>query len=164
MPMHGDRPTGPGRAARMAALTPPAALLVAWAATGGPMAERGFLDKMIAKRTARNPAFPQMLDAARRRQELLRTLAERREEQNQTQTAVAAAMATSQSFVAHLERTAADARSRPSSDMPGVSGAWCSTTSFPWTRAPTSRPSSFMRAHRFQRASDLRFGPGPRGG
>jgi hypothetical protein len=27
MPMHGDRPTGPSRAARMAALTPPAALL-----------------------------------------------------------------------------------------------------------------------------------------
>jgi hypothetical protein len=46
---------------------------------------------------------------------------------------------------------------------PGVSGAWCSITSFPWTTAPTSRPSSFMRAHRFQTASDLRFGPGPRG-
>jgi len=28
------------------------------------MAERGFLDKMVTKRTARNPAFPQMLDAA----------------------------------------------------------------------------------------------------
>jgi hypothetical protein len=53
--------------------------------------------------------------------------------------------------------------SRQWSDMPGVSGAWCSITSFPWTRAPTSRPSSFMRSHRFQRASDLRFGPGPRG-
>jgi predicted transcriptional regulator len=74
------------------------------------MAERDFLDEMVAKRTARNPAFPQMLDAARRRRELLRTLAERREEQNQTQTAVAAAMATSQSFVARLESTAADAK------------------------------------------------------
>ena len=41
--------------------------------------------------------------------------------------------------------------------------SWCSITSFPWTRAPTSRPSSVMRAHRFQRASDLRFGPGPGG-
>jgi transcriptional regulator with XRE-family HTH domain len=51
-----------------------------------------------------------VLDAARRRRELLRTLAERREQQNQTQTAVAAAMATSQSFVARLESTAADAR------------------------------------------------------
>lgn len=74
------------------------------------MAERDFLDKMIARRTARNPEFPQMLDAARRRRELLRTLAERREEQNKTQTAVAAAMATSQSFVARLESTAADAK------------------------------------------------------
>jgi hypothetical protein len=36
----------------------------AWAATGGPMAERDFLNKMVTKRTARNPAFPQMLDAA----------------------------------------------------------------------------------------------------
>jgi predicted transcriptional regulator len=51
-----------------------------------------------------------MLNAGRRRRELLRTLAERREEQNQTQTAVAAAMATSQSFVARLESTAADAK------------------------------------------------------
>lgn len=74
------------------------------------MAERDFLDKMIAKRTARNSAFPQMVDAARRRRELLRTLAERREEQNRTQTAVAAAMETSQSFVARLESTAADAK------------------------------------------------------
>jgi transcriptional regulator with XRE-family HTH domain len=65
---------------------------------------------MIAKRTARNPEFPELLDAARRRRELLRTLAERREEQKQTQTAVAAAMETSQSFVARLETTAADAK------------------------------------------------------
>jgi hypothetical protein len=72
------------------------------------MAERDFLDNMVTKHTGRNPAFPQMLDAARRRRELLRTLAERREQQNQTQTAVAAAMATSQSFVARLS-TAADA-------------------------------------------------------
>src|SRR5512143_1691013 len=74
------------------------------------MAERDFLDKMIAKRTARNAEFPQLLDAARRRRELLRALAERREQQQQTQTAVAAAMATSQSFVARLESSAADAK------------------------------------------------------
>jgi transcriptional regulator with XRE-family HTH domain len=41
---------------------------------------------------------------------LLRTLEECREQQNQTQTAVAAALATSPSFVARLESTAADAR------------------------------------------------------
>jgi predicted transcriptional regulator len=74
------------------------------------MAERDFLDEMIAKRTARNPEFPRLLDAARRRRELLRTLAERREEQHKTQTAVAAAMETSQSFVARLESVAADAK------------------------------------------------------
>lgn len=74
------------------------------------MAERDFLDNMIAKRTARNPDFPHLLDAARRRRELLRALAERREEQNKTQTAVAAAMETSQSSVARLESTASDAK------------------------------------------------------
>lgn len=74
------------------------------------MAERDFLDKMVAKRTARNPDFPHLLDAARRRRDLLRTLAERREQQNKTQTAVAAAMETSQSFVARLENVAGDAK------------------------------------------------------
>jgi predicted transcriptional regulator len=74
------------------------------------MAERDFLDKMIAKRTARNPEFPQLLDAARRRRELLRTLAGEREQQQRTQTGIAAAMETSQSFVARLESTAADAK------------------------------------------------------
>lgn len=74
------------------------------------MAERDFLDKMIAKRAARNSEFPRLLDAARRRRDLLRTLAERREQQNKTQTAVAAAMDTSQSFVARLENTAGDAK------------------------------------------------------
>ncbi len=74
------------------------------------MAERDFLDEMIARRTARNPEFPHLLDAARRRRELLRALADRREEQKQTQTAVAAAMETSQSFVARLESTAVDAK------------------------------------------------------
>jgi cytochrome c553 len=74
------------------------------------MAERDFLDEMIAKRTERNPEFPKLLDAARRRRELLRALAERREEQERTQTAIAAAMQTSQSAVARLESTASDAR------------------------------------------------------
>ena len=74
------------------------------------MAERDFLEKMIDKRTARNPQFPRMLDSARRRRELLRTLAAQREEQQRSQTAIAAAMDTSQSFVARLESTAADAK------------------------------------------------------
>jgi predicted transcriptional regulator len=74
------------------------------------LAERDFLDEMSAKRTKRNPAFPKLLDAARRRRELLRALAERREEQERSQTAIAAAMATSQSAVARLESTATDAK------------------------------------------------------
>ncbi len=74
------------------------------------MPERDFLDKMIDKRTARNPDFPRLLDAAHRRRELLRALAEEREQQNRSQTAIAAAMDTSQSFVARLESTAVNAK------------------------------------------------------
>ncbi len=74
------------------------------------MPERDFLDKMIDKRTARNPEFPRLVDAARRRRELLRALTEQRSEQKRSQTAVAASMETSQSFVARLESTAADTK------------------------------------------------------
>ena len=74
------------------------------------MAERDFLDVMIAKRTKRNPEFPKLLDAARRRRQLLRALAERRENQERSQTAIAAAMETSQSAVGRLESTASDAK------------------------------------------------------
>jgi predicted transcriptional regulator len=74
------------------------------------MPERDFLEKMIDKRAERNPEFPRLLDAARRRRELLRALAAQREEQKRSQTAIAAAMETSQSFVARLETTAADAK------------------------------------------------------
>ena len=74
------------------------------------MAERDFLDEMIAKRTKRNAAFPLLLDAARRRRELLHALAAQRQEQEHSQTTVAAAMATSQSSVARLETTASDAK------------------------------------------------------
>jgi seryl-tRNA synthetase len=75
-----------------------------------PMPTQDFLEQMIDKRTARNPEFPRLLDAARRRRELLRTLAGQREEQQRTQTAIAAAMDTSQSFIARLESTAVDAK------------------------------------------------------
>lgn len=74
------------------------------------MAERDFLDEMTVKRTKRNPDFPALFDAARRRRELLRALAERRERQGRSQTAIAAAMKTSQSAVARLESTASDAK------------------------------------------------------
>lgn len=41
------------------------------------MAERDFLDEMIAERTNRNSQFPKLLAAARRRRERLRAWAER---------------------------------------------------------------------------------------
>ena len=74
------------------------------------MAERDFLDEMVDERSARNPEFPKMVDAAARRRELLRTLAERRRDQDRSQTTVAAEMRSSQSSVARLEGSAIDAR------------------------------------------------------
>jgi hypothetical protein len=74
------------------------------------MSEHDFLDEMIDKYTASDPEFPRLLDAARRRRALLRALSEQRKEQGRSQTAVAAAMETSQSYIARLESTAPDAR------------------------------------------------------
>ena len=74
------------------------------------MAKRDFLDEMVERRTARNPEFPRLVDAARRRRELMRTLAEQRADQDRSQTEVAAGMQTSQSTVARLETVAGDAR------------------------------------------------------
>jgi hypothetical protein len=45
------------------------------------MPERDFLQEMIDSRTARNPEFPRLLGAARRRREPLRAPAQEREKQ-----------------------------------------------------------------------------------
>lgn len=74
------------------------------------MAENDFLDEVVAERTAQNPDFPQLVDAAVRRRELLRALAAKRREDERSQTAVAAAMQSSQSSIARLESSATDAR------------------------------------------------------
>jgi seryl-tRNA synthetase len=68
------------------------------------------LDELIAERTARNPAFPKLLEAARRRRALLEELGGLRARDGRSQTAVAAEMETSQSSVARLENSAGDAR------------------------------------------------------
>jgi seryl-tRNA synthetase len=73
------------------------------------MAEPDFLDELIDERTARNPDFPEMVEAAARRRALLGALAERRRERKQSQTAVAAVMHSSQSSIARLETSATDA-------------------------------------------------------
>jgi ribosome-binding protein aMBF1 (putative translation factor) len=72
--------------------------------------ERDFLDTIVDERTERNPEFPTLVEAAQRRRELLRTLAREREERKLSQTAVAAAMHTSQSAVARLESSATDTK------------------------------------------------------
>ena len=74
------------------------------------MANRDFLDELVDERTARNPDFPAMVEAAERRRKLLGALAERRREGEQSQTAVAAAMNSSQSSIARLETSATDVR------------------------------------------------------
>ncbi len=90
---------------------------------------------------ARSPEFARLLDAARRRRELLRVLAECREQQRKTQTAVAAAMQTSQSFVARLESAADDAKRSTIERFADALGYVVRTTSFRWTRAPMRPPS-----------------------
>jgi DNA-binding XRE family transcriptional regulator len=72
--------------------------------------DEDFLTEIIAERTARNPEFPGLVDAAVRRRELLRELGARREKLGMSQTAVAAVMGTSQSAVARLETGDVDAK------------------------------------------------------
>lgn len=74
------------------------------------MTNPDFLDELVDERAARNADFPAMVEAAERRRKLLGALAERRREGEQSQTAVAAAMNSSQSSIARLETSATDAR------------------------------------------------------
>jgi DNA-binding XRE family transcriptional regulator len=62
------------------------------------------LDAYIAKRVAKNPAFPTLVDAALRERRLLRELAAKRVEKGLSQKRVATLMGTTQPAVARLER------------------------------------------------------------
>jgi transcriptional regulator with XRE-family HTH domain len=62
------------------------------------------LDASIAKRTARNPEYPKMVDAALKERRLLRELAARRAEMGLSQKSVAKLMGTTQPALARLER------------------------------------------------------------
>ncbi len=62
------------------------------------------LDVYIAKRAAKNPAFPAMVDAALKERRLLRELAAKRVEMGLSQKTVAARMGTTQPALARLER------------------------------------------------------------
>ncbi len=74
------------------------------------MARHDFLDEIADERSERNPQFPELVEAALRRRQLLRELAARRERLGLSQTTVAARMGTSQSAVARLEAGEVDAR------------------------------------------------------
>jgi ribosome-binding protein aMBF1 (putative translation factor) len=69
-----------------------------------------FLNEIVDERSARNPEFPDLADAALRRRQLLHELAARREKLGLSQTVVAARMGTSQSAVARLEAGEIDAK------------------------------------------------------
>ena len=69
-----------------------------------------FLDEIVDDRSARNQEFPELVEAALRRRQLLRELATKREELGISQTIVAARMGTSQSAVARLEAGEMDAK------------------------------------------------------
>ena len=62
------------------------------------------LDVSIAKRTARNPDYPKLLEAAIKERRLLRELADRRVELGLSQKVVAKLMGTTQPALARLER------------------------------------------------------------
>ncbi|HLN17328.1 MAG TPA: helix-turn-helix transcriptional regulator [Acidimicrobiales bacterium] len=68
------------------------------------------IDEDIAKRTERNPDFPELMAEAARRRQLLRTLTEARVAEGLSQTAVAARMGSSQSVVARIEGGNRDVR------------------------------------------------------
>jgi len=72
------------------------------------MAHEDFVSEIVAERTARNPSFPDLVEAAIERRRLLRALAEDRESSGLSQTLVAARMNTSQSAVARIESGQAD--------------------------------------------------------
>ena len=67
-----------------------------------------FLDEVIAERSARNPAFPAMVEEAYQRRVLLRQIAEARKAAHLTRTVVAARMNTSEAAVARLEAATVD--------------------------------------------------------
>jgi ribosome-binding protein aMBF1 (putative translation factor) len=71
---------------------------------------KDFLDEIVAERSTRNAEFPELVEAALRRRQLLRELATKREELGISQTIVAARMGTSQSAVARLEAGEIDAK------------------------------------------------------
>lgn len=64
---------------------------------------RDFLEEIVEERTTKNPDFPRLVEEAEARRRFARTLAQRREAKDLSQTVVAARMGTSPSVVSKLE-------------------------------------------------------------
>lgn len=71
---------------------------------------KDFLDELIESRTARDPGFPELVEAALKTRRLVRALTDRRRALGISQTVVAARMGTSQSALARLEAGGSDPR------------------------------------------------------
>ncbi len=76
------------------------------------------LDGSIARRTAKNSRYPEMLQAEIRRQRLIAALIAERKANHLTQAQVAAEMNLSQSVVAEIESSKADVAIPRSTAMP----------------------------------------------
>jgi ribosome-binding protein aMBF1 (putative translation factor) len=72
------------------------------------MPKRDDLDEFVARRSAMNPKFPELMMAMEESRRLVRELAAERERQGLSQQKVAAALGTKQPNVARLERGAVD--------------------------------------------------------
>ena len=93
-----------------------------------------FLDEIVAKRTARSPAFPRLVEEAELRRKAAKQLAAQREKQGLSQTVVAAMMGTSASVVSKLE---AGADVKISTLM-----RYCQAIGKPWSFRPPQRAAS----------------------
>ena len=72
--------------------------------------EQDFLDEMIAESTQKDPQFPQLIEEARQRRELLQKLAALRISAHITQAVIAKRIKTSQPAVARMEAGIIDPR------------------------------------------------------
>ena len=71
---------------------------------------KDFLDELIESRTASDPGFSELVEAALKTRRLVRALTDRRRALGISQTVVAARMGTSQSALARLEAGGSDPR------------------------------------------------------
>lgn len=92
---------------------------------------KDFLDEIVATRTARNPAFPRLVEEAEFRRKAARHLASQREKLGLSQTVVAAMMGTSASVVSKLE-SGADVKI-------STLVRYCQAVGEPWKFVPARR-------------------------